>query len=74
MSRLPVLSGRELVKVLEKLGWAFDYQEGSHIALREVSPPFRRVTIPNHREVAKGTLRSILRRTGLSSDDLQTLL
>jgi len=74
MSKLPVVSGQDLVKALAKIGYEFDHQRGSHIVLRQTFEPFRRVTIPNHREIAKGTLRKIIREVGLSVDDLHDLL
>jgi predicted RNA binding protein YcfA (HicA-like mRNA interferase family) len=72
--RLPVVSGRELVRALEKSGYVVDRQKGSHIVLRQTTEPFRRVTVPDHKEIAKGTLRSILRHTGLTKDELVKLL
>ncbi len=74
MARLPVLSGRELVRALEKAGFEVDRQKGSHIVLRQVSAPHRRVTVPDHKEIAKGTLRAILRQAGLSHDSLDAVL
>ena len=74
MGRLPVVSGRELVRALEKAGYLSDRQKGSHIVLRQTEPPFRRVTIPDHKELAKGTLRAILRQVGLTPDELTDLL
>jgi predicted RNA binding protein YcfA (HicA-like mRNA interferase family) len=74
MTRLPVVSGRQLVKALAKMGYLFDHQEGSHIILRRQSPPHRRLTIPDHKEIAKGTLRQIIRESGLTVDDLIRLL
>lgn len=74
MVRLPVVSGRELVRALEKSGYVVDRQKGSHIVLRQTDEPFRRVTVPDHKEIAKGTLRSILRHTGLTKDELVKLL
>ena len=74
MARLPVVSGRELVRVLEKTGYIMDRQKGSHMVLRQPEAPFRRVTVPDHKEIAKGTLRSILRHAGLTVDELVELL
>ena len=73
MSFLPVLSGDEVSKILKKIGYEFDHQTGSHIILRNVNPPFRRVTIPNHKTLAKGTLRSIIREVGLTVDEFKAL-
>lgn len=74
MSKLPVVSGQEVIKVLAKIGYEFDHQRGSHIVLRQSFEPFRRVTIPNHKEIAKGTLRKIIRETGLTVDEFVKLL
>lgn len=61
MGRLPVVSGRDVVKALAKLGYAFDRQKGSHMILRKTVSPHRRAVVPDHKEVAKGTLRAITR-------------
>ncbi|MDA1348895.1 MAG: type II toxin-antitoxin system HicA family toxin [Chloroflexi bacterium] len=74
MTGLPVVSGRRLVQALEREGYVVDRQRGSHIVLRHTQPPFRRVTVPDHREVAKGTLRAILRQVGMTTDELLNLL
>jgi predicted RNA binding protein YcfA (HicA-like mRNA interferase family) len=62
---LPVLSGREVVSVFEKLGWQFVRQSGSHMILVKEGE-ITTLSIPNHREVAKGTLRSLIRNSGLT--------
>lgn len=74
MSDLPRISGREVVKALKKIGYEQDRQRGSHIVLRQTAYPHRRVTVPDHREVAKGTLRAIIREVGLTVDEFKTLL
>ena len=74
MSKLPVVSGRESVKALAKRGYRQDHQTGSHIILRHQSPPHRRLTIPDHKEIAKGTLKNILRESGLTLEEILQLL
>ncbi len=74
MSILPRVSGREVVKALAKVGYEQDRQRGSHIILRRETYPHRRVVVPDHKEVAKGTLRSIIRETGLTVDEFKALL
>jgi len=74
LTKLPVLSGKELCKVLEKIGYLVDHQTGSHIILRNGKPPYRRITVPNHKEIAKGTLRSIIREAGLSRQEFQDFI
>lgn len=74
MSKLPVLSGSDAVRALKNLGYELDHQTGSHMILRQSAAPHRRVTVPNHKELAKGTLRAIIRETGLSVDEFGRLL
>jgi len=71
---LPAVSAQEVINVLRKLGYEKDRQRGSHIIMRQVENPYRRITIPNHKEIAKGTLRAIIREAGLSVDDFIKLL
>ncbi len=73
MSQIPRISGRETVKALKKLGYEFDRQRGSHIILRQNEYPFRRIVVPDHREVAKGTLRGIIKQVGLTVDEFKDL-
>jgi predicted RNA binding protein YcfA (HicA-like mRNA interferase family) len=56
---LPVVSGRAVVSALTKEGFAEVSQRGSHLKLRSAAG--RTVIVPMHRELARGTLRSILR-------------
>ena len=64
-SALPVLSGREVVRVFESFGWQVVRQSASHIILVKESEQVT-LSIPDHREVAKGTLRSLIRTAGLT--------
>ena len=72
MSRLPVCSGADAAKALSKIGYSVDHQTGSHIILRHSSG--RRLTVPNHRELAKGTLRALIREAGLTKERFSELL
>ncbi len=74
MSKLPVLSGKQLCKILGKMGYRTDHQTGSHIILRQENPPHRRLTVPHHKEIAKGTLRAIIRQAGLTVGEFKGLL
>jgi len=73
VSALPRVSGREVVKALQKVGYEKDRQRGSHIVLRRTAPPHRRITVPDHKEVARGTLRAIIRQAGLAVDGFKAL-
>lgn len=73
MSVLPRVSGREVVRALERIGYRQDRQRGSHIILRQDAYPHRRLTVPDHREIAKGTLRAIIRESGLTVDEFKAL-
>jgi len=74
VSGLPSVSGRETVKALRKIGYEQDRQRGSHIVLRQVVYPHRRLVVPDHHEVAKGTLRAIIKQSGLTVDEFKSLL
>lgn len=74
MSVLPRLSGRDVVKALAKCGYEKDRQKGSHIVLRQVVQPHRRLVVPDHKEVAKGTLRKIIKQAGLTVEEFEKLL
>jgi len=73
MSSLPVLSGRELVSVLEKVGFVIKRKTGSHIILRR-DTPFSQTVVPDHKTLDRGTLRAILRQADISSNELKKLL
>lgn len=68
-----MVSGQDCVKALEKIGFYFKRQEGSHIVLRR-DDPFSQVIVPNHRELDRGTLRAIIRQAGMSVDEFSKLL
>ena len=71
--QLPVVSGKRIVRALEKVGFEVVSTRGSHCKLRQLSPP-RIVIVPLHDEVRPGTLASILRQAGLTVDELRDLL
>ena len=64
-SNLPVLSGDEVVRVFEKFGWQFVRQSASHIIMVKEGEAVT-LSLPDHKEVAKGTLRSLIRAAGLT--------
>lgn len=65
MPALPVLSGRQVVQVFGSFGWQAARQRGSHIIL--IKPDhIATLSVPDHKEVAKGTLRSLIRAAGLT--------
>jgi predicted RNA binding protein YcfA (HicA-like mRNA interferase family) len=73
MTSLPIISGRQCVAALSKKGFQFKRQNGSHIILRR-EEPFAQVVVPDHKELDRGTLRSILRQASLTTDEFVTLL
>jgi len=74
VSVLPRVSGREVVKALKAIGYEYDRQRGSHIILRQTVYPHRRIVVPDHKEIAKGTLRAIIREVGLTVNEFSALL
>ena len=73
MSKLPRVSGRECVRALERAGFFFRRQEGSHIVLRR-NAPFAQLVVPDHKELDRGTLRAIIRQSGLTVEAFVSLL
>lgn len=72
MPALPVISGAECVAALKGLGYVVVGQKGSHVRLHcEGRGP---VTVPLHRELKRGTLRSIVRDADLTVEDFLGLL
>jgi predicted RNA binding protein YcfA (HicA-like mRNA interferase family) len=65
MASLPVLSGKEVVRSFERLGWRIARQSGSHIVMIKEGE-VATLSVPDHREVAKGTLRSLIRAANLT--------
>ncbi|MCK4292658.1 MAG: type II toxin-antitoxin system HicA family toxin [Planctomycetes bacterium] len=74
MRKLPVVSGKQLCKILGEIGYLADHQTGSHVILRHEDSPYRRLTVPHHKEIAKGTLRAIIRQAGLTIEEFKELL
>jgi predicted RNA binding protein YcfA (HicA-like mRNA interferase family) len=75
LSRLPVISGREILKILSKIGFVIVGRKGSHVRMkRQRGKEVLIVIIPMHSELAKGTLRSILRQANITAEDLNRLL
>ena len=68
MPALPILSGRKVVRAFEKLGWQGVRQRGSHIVMVR-DGEIATLSIPHHKEVAKGTLRSLIRSAGITVDE-----
>ena len=67
MSRLSNISGRTAVKIFSKFGYVLDYQTGSHMILWHETRPT--LSIPDHRELAPGLLRGLIRKAGLTVDE-----
>ena len=73
MSFLPRLSGSECIAVLKKAGFEIMRQSGSHIVVKRANP-FAQLVVPDHEELDTGTLRAIIRQSGLSVDEFLKLI
>ena len=71
--RLPVVSGAQLVRALEKVGWEVVRQRGSHVRLRHDERSLFLV-VPLHREIKRATLNGILKDANLDREELRELL
>jgi predicted RNA binding protein YcfA (HicA-like mRNA interferase family) len=73
MAKLPAISGAETVRVLEKAGWKVDRQRGSHVVLLKAGVDVS-LSVPQHRELAPGTLRALIRAAGMTVHEFVGLL
>ena len=75
MSRLPDVSGAELVRALRKAGFVVLRQKGSHVSMEKTDATgLWRTVVPMPGEIARGTLHDILKQTGLTREELRKLL
>lgn len=76
MSRhLPAISGRQLIRALQRAGFVVLRQKGSHVSMeKRDGRNYRRTIVPMHREIRPGTLSDILNQTGLNKEELAELL
>ncbi len=72
MARLPVISGTQFVRAVEKIGYRWEHTQGSHMIL--VHSDRRRLPVPNHRELGRGLLRALFRDAGLTREEFFQLL
>ncbi|MDX6529920.1 MAG: hypothetical protein QOH41_2210 [Blastocatellia bacterium] len=68
MPSLPVLSGSDAVKIFHMFGWSVARQSSSHIIMTK-DGEIASLSIPNHKEVARGTLRSLIRSANVTVDE-----
>jgi len=73
MARQPVVSGTEAVKAFERAGWRVDRQRGSHVVLLKPGH-VASLSVPQHPELAPGTLRALIRAAGMSVEEFTALL
>jgi predicted RNA binding protein YcfA (HicA-like mRNA interferase family) len=76
MTRLPGLTGKEVVRALEKAGFAIIRTSGSHQRLAHPNDPSRAATVPVHggKALKRGTLHGIIKQAGLTLDEFVALL
>lgn len=72
MAHLPIISGDDFAKAVQKIGYVWDHTEGSHMILLHTSG--RRLSVPRHKELGRGLLRSLIRDAGLSREEFVRLL
>jgi len=72
MPAMPTLSGREAVKAFASDGWQMVRQRGSHMILVKDGSMVT-LSVPDHKEVAKGTMRSLIRSSGMTADEFLRL-
>lgn len=71
MGFLSNLSGKEAVKKFERFGYTLHHQTGSHMILYHNSKPT--LSIPNHKELAPGLLKGLLRKSSISVEEFLSM-
>jgi len=76
MPKLKVLSGQEMIRIFQEFGFFVIDQRGSHIKLRRNMPSGTKqtITVPNHKEIDRGTLLEIIRQSGMTKEDFIKLV
>ncbi len=67
-------SAKQVIKVLEKSGFNTISQKGSHIKLRKLGAQIVTIIVPNHKTIKPGTLRNIIRTSGLTKEEFLKLI
>jgi len=73
MPVVPLLRPREVTKTFERLGWEVVRQRGSHIIMTKEGH-IATLSVPNHPEIARGTLRSLIARAGITVEEFMEAL
>lgn len=73
MGILSNISGKEAIKVFNKIGYYLDHQQGSHIILYNNQPGYPPLCIPNHKELAPGLLAAQIKRAGFTVDEFNQM-
>lgn len=73
MSKLPVISGMKTVKAFQKAGWIVKRQTGSHIIMEKVGS-IATLSVPNHKEIKRGTLKNLIKDAELNVEEFLELL
>lgn len=71
--KLPVVSGKDAIKAFARAGWVFDRQQSSHVTMTKAGSPVV-LTVPVHKELDRGLLRGLIRKSGLSVSEFVKLL
>ena len=75
MGKLPILSGKDMTKILSKIGYVHVRTRGSHmIMIKQAERGKKTIPVPNHKELAKGTLKAIMNQSELTLEDLLKLI
>ena len=73
MAELPRISGQEALRAFEKAGWSYVRRRGSHVIMIKSATPVN-LSIPDHKELDRGTLRKLIRLSGLTVEEFVDLL
>ena len=74
MAKLPVVSSDTAIRAFQRAGYWVDHRTGSHVILRHPGSNRRLLSVPNRKELPKGTLRGLIRSAGLTIEEFREFL
>lgn len=74
MGQLPVISGKDCILALQRAGFRVDRQKGSHVMMVRLRPPVCTISVPQHKELAKGTVREIIKQARMTTEEFVSYL
>ena len=74
LDKIPELSSENLINLFRKIGFEIDFQANDHYFIRQRAFPHKFISIPDYKKISKGTLKSIIKQSGLTIHEFNNLI